>query len=96
MKLVAFLAIATLILRTPFAFGQTVGTQTGTTVSQQTASADDQWHVTVSPGLLGYRVKPKCAFLVGWRYLGVNYRNTKNIFDVASSGLIFGATFDLR
>jgi hypothetical protein len=33
---------------------------------------------------------------VGWRYLDVNYRSDNNIFDVASSGLIFGATFDLK
>jgi hypothetical protein len=47
-------------------------------------------------GLLGYRIKPKCALQVGWRYLDVNYRSGKSIFDVASSGLVFGATFDLK
>lgn len=46
---------------------------------------------------LGYRVKPKIALQAGWRYLAVNYRPKSTfVYDTDTSGLLFGATFNLK
>ena len=48
-------------------------------------------------GLLGYRVKPNVILQAGWRYLDVNYRPSSSfVYDAAQSGLILGATFNLK
>jgi hypothetical protein len=49
-------------------------------------------------GLLGWKVHKNIRLLAGWRYLDVHYRNSSNqyLYDVASSGSLFGATFDLK
>ncbi len=49
-------------------------------------------------GLLGWRFK-KVELLGGWRYLSVNYRPSGSasfIYDMTTSGLIFGVTIPLR
>ena len=47
-------------------------------------------------GLLGFKVKPNVALLLGWRYLDVDYRgNHRFIFDVAESGPVLGMTWEL-
>jgi hypothetical protein len=47
-------------------------------------------------GVLGYRIKPALVLQAGYRYLDVNYRSGGDIFDVATSGVIFGATISLK
>jgi hypothetical protein len=48
-------------------------------------------------GALGYKLKPKIALLAGWRYLDVNYRpHSTFVYNTATSGLIIGATFNLK
>jgi len=50
-------------------------------------------------GLLGYKVKPHVKLEAGYRYLDVNYAANGvhgGILDVAMSGIIFGATFNLK
>lgn len=50
-------------------------------------------------GLLGYKVKPHATLQVGYRYLDVNYAAggvRGGILDVAMSGIVFGATFNLK
>ena len=50
-------------------------------------------------GLLGYRIKPKIVLQAGWRYLDVNYRPNSGVsfvYDVATSGVIVGATFNVK
>lgn len=47
-------------------------------------------------GLLGYRIKPALALQVGYRYLDVNYRSGGKIFDLATSGIVLGATMTLK
>jgi hypothetical protein len=49
-------------------------------------------------GLLGWKCK-KLTLQGGWRYLSVNYRpggSASFIYDMATSGLIFGATIPLK
>jgi hypothetical protein len=49
-------------------------------------------------GLLGWKCK-KLTLQGGWRYLSVNYRPSGRasfIYDVATSGLIFGVTIPLK
>ncbi|WP_157466704.1 hypothetical protein [Edaphobacter aggregans] len=47
--------------------------------------------------LLGYRIKPKIAIQAGWRYLDVNYRPSSTfVYDIASSGLLLGVTFNVK
>jgi hypothetical protein len=49
-------------------------------------------------GLLGWKCK-KATLQGGWRYLSVNYRpggSASFIYDMATSGLIFGATIPLK
>jgi hypothetical protein len=48
-------------------------------------------------GVLGYRVKPTVMLQLGWRYLDVNYRPSSTfIYDGATSGIVLGATFNLK
>jgi hypothetical protein len=47
-------------------------------------------------GVLGYRIKPALVLQAGYRYLYVNYRSGGAIFDVATSGVILGATISLK
>ena len=48
-------------------------------------------------GLLGYKVSQKCVLQGGWRYLSVDYRGNRNfIFDTQISGVVLGATFNLK
>lgn len=46
-------------------------------------------------GLLGYRIKPSWTVQAGYRYLYVNYRSGI-IFDVATSGVMFGVSLNLK
>jgi len=43
-------------------------------------------------GLINFQPKPKLGFMLGWRYLDIDYENGNNgfIYDVAQSGPIFG------
>jgi hypothetical protein len=47
-------------------------------------------------GLLGYRIKPHVTLQVGYRYLDVNYRSSGTIVDMATSGVMFGITMNLK
>jgi hypothetical protein len=49
-------------------------------------------------GLLGLKVKKSIILKAGWRYLDVHYRNNSNqyLYNVASTGLILGATFNFK
>jgi hypothetical protein len=48
-------------------------------------------------GLLSYKIKPTILLHAGWRYLDVNYRPVSSlVYDVAQSGLLLGATFNLK
>jgi hypothetical protein len=47
-------------------------------------------------GALGYRIKPAVVLQVGYRYLDVDYRSGGSIIDMATSGVIIGATFMLK
>ena len=48
-------------------------------------------------GALGYKVKPNIILQLGWRYLDVNYRPSSTfVFDGATSGIVLGATFNLK
>jgi hypothetical protein len=47
-------------------------------------------------GLLGYRIKPKQALLVGYRYLNVNFRSARTIFDTTMSGIVVGVDMNLK
>lgn len=46
-------------------------------------------------GLLGYKIKPKWTLQAGYRYLDVNYRS-RTVFDVATSGVLFGVSITLK
>jgi hypothetical protein len=48
-------------------------------------------------GLLGYRIKPALTLQAGYRYLNVDYRKSSGvIFNATTSGVIFGATLNLK
>lgn len=49
-------------------------------------------------GLLGLKVKKNLTLQAGWRYLYVHYRNSSHLFlyDVAESGVGFGAIFHFK
>jgi len=48
-------------------------------------------------GLLGYKVGRKCILQAGYRYLDVNYRPTSGfIYNAATSGLLLGATINVK
>jgi hypothetical protein len=48
-------------------------------------------------GLLGYKVGRKCILQAGYRYLDVNYRPSGGfIYNTATSGLLLGATIDVK
>jgi hypothetical protein len=48
-------------------------------------------------GILGYKVKPNILLQLGWRYLDVNYRPSSTfIFDGVTTGILLGATFNLK
>jgi hypothetical protein len=48
-------------------------------------------------GVLGYKLKPSIILQAGWRYLDVNYEPKSTfVYDTATSGLIIGATFNLK
>jgi len=48
--------------------------------------------------LVGWKVRKNIALKAGWRYLDVDYRNSSNqyLYNVASTGLILGATFNFK
>ena len=48
--------------------------------------------------LLGLKVKKNIDLKAGWRYLVVDYRNSGNqyLYNVTSSGFIFGALFNFK
>jgi hypothetical protein len=49
-------------------------------------------------GLLGWKCK-KLTLQGGWRYMSVNYRpsgGVRFVYDMATSGLILGATIPLK
>jgi hypothetical protein len=46
-------------------------------------------------GLLGYKIKPRWTLQAGYRYLDVNYRS-RTVFDVATSGVLFGVSITLK
>ncbi len=48
-------------------------------------------------GALGYKLKPNIILLAGWRYLDVDYEPKSTfVYDTATSGLVIGATFNLK
>jgi hypothetical protein len=48
-------------------------------------------------GLLGYKLGRKCILQAGYRYLSVNYRRPSSVvLDVTQSGLVLGATINLK
>jgi len=47
-------------------------------------------------GLLSFRIKPTWNLQAGYRYVGVDYRSGGFLFDVITSGVIFGLTMNLR
>jgi hypothetical protein len=47
-------------------------------------------------GILGYRIKPNVTLQAGYRYLYVNYRSGGTIIQPTTSGVLFGATFNLK
>lgn len=50
-------------------------------------------------GLLSYKIKPKIVLQGGWRYLYVNYRPNSGasfVYDIATSGVLIGATFNVK
>lgn len=47
-------------------------------------------------GLLGYRIKPRWTLAAGYRYMGVDHRSGGFMFDVIQSGVVFGATMNLK
>ena len=47
-------------------------------------------------GLLGYKVKRRWTLQAGYRYLSVDYRNGGFRFNVVTSGVIAGATVNLK
>jgi hypothetical protein len=47
-------------------------------------------------GILGYRIKPKWTLQAGYRYLDVNYRSGRTIFDTAMGGAMFGVSIALK
>jgi hypothetical protein len=48
-------------------------------------------------GALGYKIKPTVMLQLGWRYLDVNYRPSSTfVFDGVTSGILLGATFNLK
>jgi hypothetical protein len=47
-------------------------------------------------GLLGFRIKPTWTLQGGYRYMGVDYRSGGFLFDVITSGVIFGLTMNLK
>jgi hypothetical protein len=48
-------------------------------------------------GALGYKIKPNIILQAGWRYMDVDYRPPSTfVYDVAVSGLLIGATFNLK
>jgi hypothetical protein len=49
-------------------------------------------------GLLGLRVRKKIILQAGYRYVDVNYRPSQSTFlyDVAQSGIVLGATINLK
>jgi hypothetical protein len=46
--------------------------------------------------ILGYRIKPNLTMQAGYRYLFVNYRNGAATIQIVTSGLLLGATFNLK
>ena len=47
-------------------------------------------------GILGYRVKPNLTMQAGYRYLFVNYRNRGGTIQMVTSGVLIGATVNLK
>jgi len=50
-------------------------------------------------GVLGYKIKPKWTLQAGYRYLSTDYRNSNrggSIIYLVTSGVLFGATIDLK
>lgn len=48
-------------------------------------------------GLLGYKISKKVVLQAGYRYLDVNYRKSSSfVYNTATSGILFGATINLK
>jgi hypothetical protein len=48
-------------------------------------------------GLLGYRIKPRWTLQAGYRYLNVDYTNSRGIvFNATTAGVMFGVTLSLK
>jgi len=48
-------------------------------------------------GIFGFRVAKKWTLKAGYRYMGINYRPKSSfVYDVAQSGIIFGATWNMK
>ena len=47
-------------------------------------------------GLLGYRIKPALTLQAGFRYLDVDYTSAGTVINMATSGVIFGITMNLK
>jgi hypothetical protein len=47
--------------------------------------------------VLGYKIKPKWTLQAGYRYLYVDYRNSRGVvFNVTTSGVVFGLTRTIK
>ncbi len=47
-------------------------------------------------GLLGYRIKPALTLQAGFRYLDVDYTSAGTVINLATSGVMFGITLNLK
>ena len=47
-------------------------------------------------GLIGFRIKPTWNLQAGYRYMSVDYRSGGFLFDVITSGVMFGLTMNLK
>jgi len=48
-------------------------------------------------GILGYKIKPSIILQGAWRYMDVNYRPSSGfVYDMTTSGVLIGATFNLK
>jgi hypothetical protein len=48
-------------------------------------------------GLLGYKIKPTWTLQAGYRYLYIDYRNSRgSVFNATTAGVVFGVTLSLK
>jgi hypothetical protein len=67
-----------------------------TTVLGDAGGGDARSDYQVS-GLLGYKLGRKCILQAGYRLMSVNYRPLSTfVYDVTQSGVVLGATINLK